>query len=362
MSELQQTSEPVSGVSSATPVLVPPPVRPNLASRLLLHWLAWRKHRRAQAAKNHRPAASASTVARDSAAHQDVQAHFLQALRRGMDTPSFPTALSSLPLRRVVALSVPGAEGDLPARLFIPRGRVRGAVLYLHGGGFVHCGLNSHHGMCCRLARASGAAVLLVDYRLAPEHRFPAAVEDSLAALRWLAALSARYWGGGVAVAGDSAGGNLAAVVAQEARNGAAPQPVMQLLYYPTLYGRRLFPSHQTYGSGYFLSRRSMEWYADQYISAEPDWDDTRFAPGEHPDLSGLPPAVIITAECDPLRDEGAAYAQALIQAGGRVFYRCYPGALHAFLNFYAFMPYGKAALRLGGKALRRAFRPQERR
>ncbi len=207
MSELQQTSEPVSGVSSATPVLVPPPVRPNLASRLLLHWLAWRKHRRAQAAKNHRPAASASTVARDSAAHQDVQAHFLQALRRGMDTPSFPTALSSLPLRRVVALSVPGAEGDLPARLFIPRGRVRGAVLYLHGGGFVHCGLNSHHGMCCRLARASGAAVLLVDYRLAPEHRFPAAVEDSLAALRWLAALSARYWGGGVAVAGDSAGG-----------------------------------------------------------------------------------------------------------------------------------------------------------
>lgn len=135
MSELQQTSEPVSGVSSATPVLVPPPVRPNLASRLLLHWLAWRKHRRAQAAKNHRPAASAGTVARDSAAHQDVQAHFLQALRRGMDTPSFPTALSSLPLRRVVALSVPGAEGDLPARLFIPRGRVRGAVLYCMAAG-----------------------------------------------------------------------------------------------------------------------------------------------------------------------------------------------------------------------------------
>lgn len=361
MSELQKTSVPVSGMALATPVPAPPPARPNLASRLLLRWLAWRKHRRAQGAKHHALPThnGVGGVPHGAVSHQDVQAHFLQSLRRGMDTPSFPKRLSSLPLRLVVDLTVPGGEGALPARLFIPRGSVRGAVLYLHGGGFVHCGLNSHHGMCCRLARASGAAVLLVDYRLAPEHRFPAAVEDSLAALRWLAALSARRWGGGVAVAGDSAGGNLAAVVAQQAREGGAPQPVLQLLYYPTLYGRQLFPSHQTYGSGYFLSRRSMEWYADQYISAEQDWDDTRFAPGAHPDLSGLPPAVIITAECDPLRDEGAAYAQALRQAGGQAFYRCYPGALHAFLNFYAFMPYGKSALTLGGRALRRAFRRQ---
>lgn len=360
MSELQQTSEPMSGVSSAIPVYAPPPVRPNLASRLLLYWLAWQKRRRRQAATRQCPPTNAGDGGRErpSPADHEVQAHFLKALRRGMDTPSFPIGLSSLPLRRVVTLSVPTDAGELSARLFIPRGSVRGGVLYLHGGGFVHCGLNSHHGMCCRLARASGAAVLLVDYRLAPEHRFPAAVEDSLAALRWLAGASARYWGGSVAVAGDSAGGNLAAVVAQEARAGAAPLPVMQLLYYPTLYGRRLFPSHQTYGSGYFLSRKSMEWYAEQYISGEQDWGDTRFAPGGHPDLSGLPPAVIITAECDPLRDEGAAYAHALRRAGVRVLYHCYPGALHAFLNFYAFMPYGKAALRLGGTALRQAFRP----
>ena len=361
MSELQQTSVPVSGAPSAIPVYAPPPARPNLASRLLLYWLAWQKRRRRQAATKQCLSANASAGGREqpSLPDHDVQAHFLQVLRRGMDTPSFPVGLSSVPLRRVVTLSVPTDAGELPARLFIPRGSVRGAVLYLHGGGFVHCGLNSHHGICCRLARASGAAVLLVDYRLAPEHRFPAAVEDSLAALRWLAGASARYWGGSVAVAGDSAGGNLAAVVAQEARVGAAPRPVMQLLYYPTLYGRRLFPSHQTYSSGYFLSRKSMEWYAEQYISGEQDWDDTRFAPGDHPDLSDLPPAVIITAECDPLRDEGAAYARALRRAGGRALYHCYPGALHAFLNFYAFMPYGKAALRLGGAALRRAFRPQ---
>ncbi|AKR47581.1 MULTISPECIES: alpha/beta hydrolase [Acetobacter] len=326
------------------------PARPNLPSRLLLRCIRWQEQLTRKRAEKDAPEADGPQNAA-----QEISA-FLVRLRKAMDTPSFPLRLSSVPIRRVVTLSIPGAAGSMRARLFIPYGRVRGALLYLHGGGFVHCGLNSHYGICCRLARASGAAVLLPDYRLAPEHPFPAAIDDSQAALQWLAGASARYWGGKVAVAGDSAGGNLAAVLAQDGRAGLGPQPVMQVLYYPSLYGEKLFPSHRTYEKGYFLSRRSMEWYGDQYIQKPEHWKHPRFVPGLNPDLQGLPPAVIITAECDPMRDEGAAYAQALEKAGVKVIYRCYPGALHAFLNFYAFMPHGKAALRLGGKALKKAF------
>lgn len=285
-----------------------------------------------------------------------TQAAFLAALRKAMDTPSFPTRLSALGVKKVLSLSVPGAAGPMRARLYLPYGRVRGAVLYLHGGGFVHCGLNSHHGLCCRLARVSGAAVLLPDYRLAPEHPYPAAADDSQAALRWLAGASARWWGGKVAVAGDSAGGNLAAVLAQEGAAGHGPLPALQVLYYPSLYGAQVFPSHELYAEGYFLSRASMQWYGEQYIAGEEDWTSPRFAPGLSASLAGLPPAVIITAECDPMRDEGAAYAQALRQAGVAVQYHCYRGALHGFLNFYALMPNGKAALRRGGRALRKVF------
>lgn len=343
----------------SVPTSVSRPLSPNLPSRLLLGGIRWqeqrkKKHADRSAARSEAEAARSSGI--QDAAHAEAQQHFLRALRKAMDTPSFPQRLSSLPLRRVVSLQVPGAVGPLSARLYIPRGRVRGAVLYLHGGGFVHCGLNSHHGICCRLARASGAAVLLPDYRLAPEHPFPAAVEDCHATLSWLARASARYWGGRVAVAGDSAGGNLAAVLAQDGRAGACPNPALQLLYYPSIYGRNDLPSQQTYAQGYFLSRRSMEWYAAQYIQREEDWAHPRFVPGLADDLSGLAPAVIVTAECDPMRDEGQAYAQMLSKAGVPVQYRCYPGTLHAFLNFYAFMPHGKAALRFGGRALRKAF------
>lgn len=330
------------------------PARPNFASRLLLAWLARnaaRKRKNAQTQKADAPVpVPVSTAA-------VTQAAFLKALRAAMDTPSFPVRLSALQVRRVVSVRVPNqAGGSIAARLYLPRGRIRGAVLFLHGGGFVHCGLNSHHGICCQLARISGAAVLLPDYRLAPEHPFPAAADDALAAYYWLEKLSRKHWGGQVAVAGDSAGGNLAAVVAQDAKAAKAPMPALQVLYYPSLYGAQEFPSHTYYAEGYFLSRASMQWYGTQYIAQEEDWTAPRFVPGMAADLSGLPPAIIITAECDPMRDEGAAYAQALKAAGVRVQYQCYRGALHGFLNFYACMPNGKKALRLGGRALRRAF------
>ncbi|GAA3661164.1 MULTISPECIES: alpha/beta hydrolase [Acetobacter] len=338
------------------------PLRPNLPSRVLLGLIRWQERRKKRLPK--KGAGQNSSAQGQGGAQAQAQPvatlpeqqHFLKILRKAMDTPSFPQRLSALPLRRVVRVQVPGATGPLAARLYIPHGRVRGAVLYLHGGGFVHCGLNSHHGICCRLARASGAAVLLPDYALAPENPFPAAVEDSRAALVWLAGASARHWGGQVAVAGDSAGGNLAAVLAQNGRAGLCPNPALQLLYYPSLYGRNNLPSQSTYEDGYFLSRRSMEWYAAQYIQREEDWTHPHFVPGHTADLGGLAPAVIVTAACDPMRDEGQAYASALKRAGVPVLYRCYPGTLHAFLNFYALMPHGKAALRLGGRALRKAF------
>lgn len=327
------------------------PARPNFYSRILLGWIRW-QGARSKAGPSQKFQPVAKTLCDEAAA----RAEFLAVLRKAMDTPSFPTRLSALGIRKVLTISVPGATGPMQARLYLPYGRVRGAVLYLHGGGFVHCGLNSHHGMCCRLARVSGAAVLLPDYRLAPEHPYPAAADDSQAALRWLASVSARFWGGKVAVAGDSAGGNLAAVLAQDGAAGEGPVPALQLLYYPSLYGAQVFPSHDLYAEGYFLSRASMQWYGDQYIAREEDWVAPRFVPGLNPKLSGLAPAVIVTAECDPMRDEGAAYAQALRQAGVPVQYKCYRGAVHGFLNFYALMPQGKAALRFGGRALRKAF------
>ncbi|ACI52910.1 Alpha/beta hydrolase fold-3 domain protein [Gluconacetobacter diazotrophicus PA1 5] len=308
---------------------------PGLAARLLLRHMTSRARQRAQVP------------------------HTLESLRQALDRPCFPQALSSLPLRRVLAVRVPGATELRPARLYVPRGRVRGVVLFLHGGGFVHCGLNSHHGICCRLARASGAAVLSYDYRLSPEHRFPGAVEDCLAALDWLAGEAWR-WGGPIAVAGDSAGGNLAAVLALLARDRGGPDLALQLLYYPSLYGERDVPSRHRYAEGYMLTTRLMEWYAQQYIRTPDDLRHPLMAPIHADSLAGLPPAVIVPAQCDPLHDEATGYAAALREAGGQAEVRCYPGTIHGYLNLYSFMPWGKAAIRFGGKRLRAAFAGQD--
>jgi acetyl esterase len=271
--------------------------------------------------------------------------------------------LSALPLRRIIELRVPGASALRPARLYLPHGKVRGAVLFLHGGGFVHCGLNSHHGICCRLAYASGAAVLSFDYSLAPEHKFPAAVDDVLAAFNWLTSEAWR-WGGPVAVAGDSAGGTLAAVLCQKVRErrraGAGPTvpaPVMQVLYYPATLGREETLSRERFADGYFLTKAMMEWYGSQYASSEEDLLNPDFAPALRDDLSDLPPAWIMTAECDPLRDEGALYARRLAEAGNVVRFICVRGTLHGFLQFYPMMRKARRVLRESGRALRAAFR-----
>jgi acetyl esterase len=253
------------------------------------------------------------------------------------------------PLARVEDVAIPGPAGPLPARVYDAareRGAARPAVAYFHGGGWVQGDLETHHGLCARLALRSGAVVVAVDYRLAPEHPFPAAVEDGLAAYRWLRAHGA---GIGVdpariAVAGDSAGGNLAAVVSQQAARAREPVPTCQVLIYPALDFTLDTPSHRELADAHVIPRDRIEWYADQYLPSGIDRLDPRASPLRFDDLSGQPPTLVITAGFDPLRDEGHAYARRLTAAKVDVVDREYPGQIHAFVSLTKAIPQGLAA------------------
>ena len=265
-------------------------------------------------------------------------------------------------LRRGLAvhdLHVPGAAGPLPARLYVPRRRARGHLLFLHGGGFVMCGLDSHEGICAALARASRARVLAVDYRLAPEHPFPAAPEDCFAAWRWLVAQA----DGPVAVAGDSAGGTLAAALCLMARDRGVAPPRAQLLFYPATTGREDVPSRALFAHGFLLTTEMLHWFERQYLGERGeggrdeggrDEASPYYMPARAADLGRLPPALIVTAAFDPLRDEGQVYADRLRAAGVEVRYRCVPGTIHGFLNFHPVMPKARFVLRTTGRAIRR--------
>ena len=233
-------------------------------------------------------------------------------------------------------------------------------LLYMHGGGFVVGSLDSHQPLCRGLAEDSGAAVLSVGYRLAPEHKFPTAFEDAADALAWIGregravGLDARR----VAVGGDSAGGTLAAALAIEAKtNESLPKPMLQVLAYPGLSSRQTSASYERYGTGHLLERSTVDWFFRQYLRDDSDRDDWRFAPLAADDLSGLAPAFIVLAEFDPLADEGRAYAARLEAAGVPVDLRVYPGMIHEFLrmgNVVADALQARAAI---GQALANAFR-----
>lgn len=208
-------------------------------------------------------------------------------------------------------------------------------LVYLHGGGFTYGDLETHDGVCRVICRHGGAHVLAVDYRLAPEHRFPAAVQDARAALAWAHANAAALGAdpGRVGVAGDSAGGNLAAVAAQLAARDGGPAPVLQLLIYPTTDFTTRRRSRDLFGEGFLLSNSEMDWFEDNYLGPErADVADPRASPLLAQDLSGLAPAFVVTAAFDPLRDEGEAYARALQQAGTPATLRRFPGFTHAFI------------------------------
>ncbi|MES2096193.1 MAG: alpha/beta hydrolase [Pseudomonadota bacterium] len=243
-------------------------------------------------------------------------------------------------LGTILDLTIPGPTGDIPARLFDPRAnRQPGpAVAFFHGGGFVIGDIESHASFCAEMARVLDLPVISVDYRLAPEHTWPAAPDDCEAAARWLAA-SPSELGRAVTsliLCGDSAGGNLAIVTAVALRDTPATVPVIaQLPFYPATDSSQAYPSYDQFAEGYLLTRASMEWFMASY-AAENDHIRTSPLLG---DLAGLPPAVVVTASLDPIRDQGRAYAAALAKAGVQVTFREAKGNVHGFITLRKAVP-----------------------
>jgi acetyl esterase len=260
-------------------------------------------------------------------------------------------------LARVEDITLPAADGSpRPARLYAPSADTLPVLLYLHGGGFTIGNLETHDSLCRQLALRSGAAVVAFDYRLAPEHRFPAAVDDSWCAMRWLAnhAHTLGLDGTRLAIGGDSAGGTLAAVAAIHARDVGLPLRA-QLLITPGTTAHADTPSHRMFASGYLLEAEGIAWFFDQYIPRE-QREDWRFAPLLADDLEGVAPACVILAECDPLVDEGVAYADRLRAAGVPVDLELYRGVTHDFIKLGRVLPEAHHAQAAAGAALRHAF------
>lgn len=252
---------------------------------------------------------------------------------------------------------VPTAGASIEVREFRPTLGVLPAIIYLHGGGWVLGSVNSHQAVCRALANAAEACVFSVGYRLAPEAPFPAAVDDSYAAIRWVHA-NADALGvqrDRLAVAGDSAGGNLATVVAILCRDQGGPMLRMQVLAYPvtTVDVEHGF---DTAYEGFFLYRDEMRWYRDNYLAEPTQRDHPWVSPLERANLGGLPPALIVTAQCDPLRPQGELYAQALASAGVEVRHRQWPGTLHGFFVLPHVFAEGAEAVELAGTELRQRF------
>ena len=251
-------------------------------------------------------------------------------------------------LARIEDIRIPGPAGEIPARVYAASAPTTPlpAVVYFHGGGWVQGDLETHHGLCARLAKHAGVLVVAVDYRLAPEHKFPAAVDDCLAAYRWARA-KGRDVGADparVAVAGDSAGGNLSATVSQLAASEGSPVPTCQVLIYPAVDFSLDTASHREMVEGHVIPRERVVWYMQQYLRNDADKTDLRASPLRASSLNGQPPALIVTAGFDPLRDEGRAYGDRLRAAGVDVVYREYPGQIHAFVSLTKAIPQGMAA------------------
>jgi acetyl esterase len=244
--------------------------------------------------------------------------------------------VAAIPVARVEDLYVLGPHGDFRVRLYWPDDRPLGAILYFHGGGHVFGSIDTHDGLTRSLCVGTQALVASVDYRKAPEHKFPVAVEEAFAALMWLhkSATQLGFDGDRIAVAGDSAGGNLAAVVSLMARDAGAPKLCLQVLLYAVTDYRLSSPSYQKYSTGCGpLTAALMKWFQGHYLRSEADAEDWRASPLKSDSLSGLPPAIIITPQCDVLHDEGVSYAEALRQEGVLVDHRDYPGMIHGFFG-----------------------------
>ena len=272
---------------------------------------------------------------------------------------AMPQPASVEPVARVEELGIPGPKREIPVRIYTPEGSGPfPALVFFHGGCFVFGGLETHDGTCRALTNAAGSIVIAVDYALAPEAKFPAAPEECYAALRWIAdaANELNVDPSHLAVGGDSAGGNLAAVVALMARERGGPGLVHQLLVYPVTNHAFDTGSYAENASGYLLTRDMMIWAWEHYLAVEADGQNPLASPLRAGDLSGLPPAFIITAEFDPLRDEGEAYAARLREAGVRARCTRYDGMFHGFFSMGEGIDKAKGAMAEAGRELRAAF------
>jgi acetyl esterase len=262
----------------------------------------------------------------------------------------------------VMDLTADGPHGPIPLRLYRPLDAAATTappvLVYFHGGGWVIGDLDTHDVLCRQLTAEAGICVVSVDYRLAPEHKFPAAVDDAWAATRWVVAHAAELGVDGerLAVGGDSAGGNLAAVVALLARDHGGPAIALQALVYPVTDAGTQTGSYRDFSDGFLLTRETMQWFFDQYLKTDADKADWRVSPLRARSLAGLPPTLVVTAGFDPLRDEGDAYALALRNAGVRVDAVCYGGMIHGFAPMGKLIETGNRAVSMIAGSLRQAF------
>ena len=271
----------------------------------------------------------------------------------------FATQDAPEPVGTVEDRMIPGAGGEMPVRIYTPQGQDPFPVLvYFHGGGWVIGNREAYDPTCRALTNAAGCLVVSVEYRLAPEHKFPAAPEDCYAAVQWVAAHAAAMRGDAarLAIGGDSAGGNLTAVVAQMARDRGGAPLVYQLLVYPvTNYGYDTV-SYQENADGYLLTKDAMVWFWNHYLRSAADGNNPQASPLRAQNLRDLPPALVITAEFDPLRDEGEAYARRLQEAGVPVTLKRYDGMIHGFFSLGKVFPQGQQAIQEAADGLRAAF------
>lgn len=266
------------------------------------------------------------------------------------------------PIHRVSDRLIPGPDRPIPLRVYEPRAARPDerlpVLMWFHGGGFVIGDLDTHDTACRRLAKEGDCLVVAVGYRLAPESKFPAAVEDCMAALRWVA-LQGIEIGADVTrigVGGDSAGGNLAAVCALLARDEGFPRLAHQLLIYPCTAPEPETRSHKLFAEGHLLTRKTITWFYAQYLRNSRDTQDFRFGPLIADDLAGVPPAFVLVAGYDPLRDEGVQYATRLVEAGIDVTFVNMAGMIHGFYIMLGAVDAASDAIRQSGVALRKAF------
>jgi len=291
---------------------------------------------------------------------QPIEAMTPAEAREQMEATAQARKAEPLPVARVDERLIPGPAGHIRLRLYWPNtaGPVP-AIVYYHGGGHVIGSLDTHDLVARNLCAGAEAVVASVDYRMAPEHKFPAAVEDSLAALEWVHANAKKLGAdsGKIGVHGDSAGANLAAVIALMARDAGSPRLRLQSLVYPVADYGLAGDSYDKYAQGYgLLTRESMVWFRNHYLRSPKDAEDWRASPIKAPSFGGVAPAIVITAECDVLHDDGERYAEALRRAGATVEYKDYPGMIHGFFGMMPAVDDAMNAQRAVWAAFKRAF------